>query len=151
MGTRKLTYIELFGGLQGVVKQIMEDTPNTIQPGQGIEPTDPVVQDLENILKECKEGVREDKIMNGGLYDGDKERNLGESKPEEDSSFRKELASLINKHSLESGSDTPDFILADYLTGCLKVFDEAMAWRKQWYSSQEELRLNLSIAQEGEK
>lgn len=27
--------------------------------------------------------------------------------------FRKELQTLINKNSLENGSDTPDFILAD--------------------------------------
>ena len=32
--------------------------------------------------------------------------------------FRKELACLINRYSRENGSDTPDFILADYLDGC---------------------------------
>lgn len=37
--------------------------------------------------------------------------------------FREELRMLINKHSLEIGSHTPDFILADYLVACLDLFD----------------------------
>ena len=37
--------------------------------------------------------------------------------------FRKELSHLINIHSRENGSNTPDFLLADYLNRCLNVFD----------------------------
>jgi len=33
--------------------------------------------------------------------------------------FEKKLADLINSHSLENGSNTPDFLLATYLIGCL--------------------------------
>ena len=47
--------------------------------------------------------------------------------------FRKELEILINKNSLENGSDTPDFILADYLTMCLETFDKTLQAREQWY------------------
>lgn len=39
------------------------------------------------------------------------------------SKLRKEIEQAINKHSLENGSDTPDFILAEYLTDCLRMFD----------------------------
>lgn len=46
--------------------------------------------------------------------------------------FRDELTSLINYHSLENGSDTPDFILADYLVSCLGAFDIANSARQQW-------------------
>jgi hypothetical protein len=48
--------------------------------------------------------------------------------------FEKELASLINRHSKENGSMTPDFILASYLTECLANFDRIMLWRQKWYS-----------------
>ncbi len=48
-------------------------------------------------------------------------------------SFRSELETLINKRSLESGSDTPDFILADYLTGCLQNFDKTIQAREKFY------------------
>ena len=47
--------------------------------------------------------------------------------------FRQELESLLNTHSMEGGSDTPDFILAQYLDECLKAFDIATALRDQWY------------------
>jgi len=39
--------------------------------------------------------------------------------------FEKDLTNLINHHCLENGSDTPDFILARYLTNCLKAFNDA--------------------------
>lgn len=48
--------------------------------------------------------------------------------------FKLELAALINKHSLENGSDTPDWILATYLVHCLDVFDKALGSRERWYS-----------------
>lgn len=49
--------------------------------------------------------------------------------------FRKELEHAINRHSMENGSDTPDFILAEYLAGCLDAFDKALAARTKWYGS----------------
>lgn len=39
--------------------------------------------------------------------------------------FEKELTNLINCYSLENGSDTPDFILAKYLVGCLQAFNHS--------------------------
>lgn len=48
--------------------------------------------------------------------------------------FRKELETLINKHSRENGCDTPDFILAEYLNDCLDSFDKAVVRRETWYS-----------------
>lgn len=47
--------------------------------------------------------------------------------------FEKELEKLINKHSLESDSDTPDFILAKYLKSCLLAFNGATRRREKWY------------------
>lgn len=47
--------------------------------------------------------------------------------------FRKDLEDLINRHSLENGSNTPDFILAEYLTDCLRTFDQYINRRETWY------------------
>lgn len=51
----------------------------------------------------------------------------------ETSELERELASVLNKYSAENGSNTPDFILAEYLIGCLKAFNTATksahAWR----------------------
>ena len=48
-------------------------------------------------------------------------------------SFHEELQQLINRHSMENGSDTPDFLLAEYLASCLVVFDQYVNRREQWY------------------
>ena len=50
-----------------------------------------------------------------------------------DSSFEKELTELINKYSLENGSNTPDYILAKYLNDCLTTFNKAIKKRDKWY------------------
>lgn len=49
------------------------------------------------------------------------------------SDFRKQLETLINSESRENGSDTPDFILAEYLVGCLENFDKTVQAREKWY------------------
>jgi len=47
--------------------------------------------------------------------------------------FRKALEHTINCHSAENGSNTPDFVLAQYLTECLAAFDKATQHREAWY------------------
>jgi len=47
--------------------------------------------------------------------------------------FPEELEDLINKHSLEGGSNTPDFILAEYLKQCLETFNMCIQRRENWY------------------
>jgi len=47
--------------------------------------------------------------------------------------FLNELQQLINRYSKENGSDTPDFILAEYLQGCLDNFDKTLVRREKWY------------------
>jgi len=49
------------------------------------------------------------------------------------SDFKKELMSLLNRHSKEQDSNTPDFIIAEYLLSCLKTFNESVTNRTLWY------------------
>lgn len=51
----------------------------------------------------------------------------------EDDNFENKLRDLVNHHSRENGSDTPDFILAQYLQSCLDSFDAAVSRREEWY------------------
>ena len=39
--------------------------------------------------------------------------------------FKKELESLINTYCMDTDSDTPDYILAEYMVSCLKAFNKA--------------------------
>lgn len=63
------------------------------------------------------------------------------------SDFRKELEQVINRHSKENGSDTPDFILAEFLEEMLKVFDHVTRCRDAWYGHKS-LRERLAIKDE---
>lgn len=47
--------------------------------------------------------------------------------------FRHEIESVINKFSMERNSNTPDYILANYLARCLSNFDASVADRDRWY------------------
>lgn len=47
--------------------------------------------------------------------------------------LEKELASLLNKHSQENISNTSDFILAQFMLGCLASFETAIQQRETWY------------------
>lgn len=60
------------------------------------------------------------------------ERNVAE-KSARSSEFRRDLATLLNRHSKENGSNSPDWILADYLADCLEIFDRGVRARERWY------------------
>lgn len=46
--------------------------------------------------------------------------------------FENDLRDLINTHCRENGSDTPDYLLAEYLVGCLNAYDRAVRQRDDW-------------------
>lgn len=55
------------------------------------------------------------------------------SRINEKQSFQVELTTLINRHSLENGSDTPDFILAQHLYECLVCYQRTITARDKWF------------------
>ena len=48
----------------------------------------------------------------------------------------RDVQRAINFHSAENGSNTPDFILAEYLTGCLAAFDKAVQERHRHHTGE---------------
>jgi hypothetical protein len=48
--------------------------------------------------------------------------------------FSKELSGLLNKYSLENSSNTPDFMLAEYLIDCLASYNKITVWNNKWHS-----------------
>lgn len=47
--------------------------------------------------------------------------------------LRMDLGPLLNRHSAENGSNTPDFVLANFLLDCLRAFDLATHQREHFY------------------
>lgn len=52
--------------------------------------------------------------------------------------IRSEIASVLNRHCRENKSNTPDWILAEYLLLCLDAFDSAVNARASWYGRMDE-------------
>jgi hypothetical protein len=66
-----------------------------------------------------------------------------------DESTARALAAAVNRMSEESGSNTPDFVLGDFLTDALAAFHEATRRREQWYGVRLEPGRGLLPAAEG--
>jgi len=56
-----------------------------------------------------------------------------------ESQFEKDLTILINSYSKENDSDTPDFILAQYLNAVLENFNAAVKQREEHYGRQKHI------------
>jgi hypothetical protein len=56
------------------------------------------------------------------------DESLERNKP----NFEKELQHLLNRFSKESESNTPDFILAEYLNNCLIAYNKALQKRENY-------------------
>lgn len=52
--------------------------------------------------------------------------------------FQDELQRLINRHSQENNSGTPDFILAQYIQNSLNAFNLAVNEREKWYGREQD-------------
>lgn len=64
--------------------------------------------------------------------------------------FRDELEALINRNSKENGSNTPDFMLAEFLTDCLIAFDKTTNLREKWYGRPTDGNPFISAEPDGE-
>ena len=51
--------------------------------------------------------------------------------------FRKDLEAIINAHGIEEKSNTPDFILAQFLIVSLMNLEEIIKERDKWYDHEE--------------
>ena len=62
--------------------------------------------------------------------------------------FRKELEILINRYSMENGSNTPDFLLAEYLVMQLHLWDQFVTRREEWFGRSRTRKDNALIERE---
>ena len=47
--------------------------------------------------------------------------------------FERELTGVLNRFSQENASNTPDFILAQFLLGFLAAWNQGVQQRETWY------------------
>lgn len=53
------------------------------------------------------------------------------------------LKSLLNSFSKENGSNTPDYILANYLNDCLELYNKSVMARSEWYGYKDRIGYDL--------
>lgn len=59
--------------------------------------------------------------------------------------FQQELRRLLNKHCIENGSGTPDFILAEYIRASLEAFELGVILRERWYGREMDSRFGTPV------
>lgn len=111
-------YIPYSGDWLGLLKQII-----------------PYLQDLDrDNIHDPGVGLRRDENLTKVLQDanlmvaaGDALKKLEGDRPK---SFASELTTLVNRYSKENGSNTPDYVLANFLQNSLAAFDLAVNQRE---------------------
>ena len=47
--------------------------------------------------------------------------------------IEKDFALVLNRYSVEIEADVPDFILAEFLVNCLKLYNRSLKRRDRWF------------------
>lgn len=84
-----------------------------------------------------------EKLGDDRLDDKPEDENPEGGKKADPTTFEREIASVINRFSRENESNTPDWILAEYLSNCLINFNQTSRAREKWYGK------SLSIQGDG--
>ncbi len=65
------------------------------------------------------------------------------SLPRKDMSLEKDLTEILNRHSRENQSDTPNGVLARYLIRCLNAYEDAVRQRDVYLGLADETGLEV--------
>lgn len=57
--------------------------------------------------------------------------------------FVHEIASVVNKYSLENDSNTPDIIIGEYLYQCLEAYNNTIKLRNDWYYRADRVKVGV--------
>lgn len=79
-------------------------------------------------IDDCPNGVMRNHEWADGVC-----AQCGGQLPSREEQFSQRLERLLNAHSQENPSNTPDFILCHYLLGCLAAWNQGVQQRETWY------------------
>lgn len=131
-GGYRITYAKFDGDMYNwndkpidLIYNIVDELPPIVEqvPGE-LKDSTIYKTSIDNLIDDCLDKLDD---WHKGTFEV-----LDEIVPREEQ-FHRELTSLINKYSKENDSNTPDFILASYLTGCLRTFNSITESREKWY------------------
>lgn len=108
----------------------------TLEGVMRVDPGDWVIKGVEGEFYPCKPAIF-NKTYRPKVEDTETVTMMADNRPYakvviNKSEFHRELEELIKKHSMENGSNTPDFILATFLMGVLESCNTAIQARDRW-------------------
>lgn len=59
--------------------------------------------------------------------------------------LRDQLSEILNRNSRENASNTPDYILADFMLACLAAFETEVKRRDAWHGREEDVRPKIPV------
>ena len=82
-------------------------------------------------------------LGNAGVFDSTRCKQIGDEllarigveKAAAPDSLLSDIAAVLNRHSRENASNTPDFILAGVMVSALTAYEQASNHRERWYSA----------------
>lgn len=83
---------------------------------------------MKVFIDDCPKGVLRQHTWEAGVC-----TTCGGTLPSTDEQFAQRLERLLNAHSQENKSNTPDFILAQYMLACLAAWNVGVTMRDNWY------------------
>lgn len=92
----------------------------TLEGTHRADPGDFIIRGIKGELYPCKPDIFAESYYPAGLL-----------KPA--GTFREDLASCINRWSIENDSNTPDFLLADFVIDSMGALARAVEKREEWY------------------
>lgn len=69
---------------------------------------------------------------------------------DKDGTLERELSAVLNRHSQENASNTPDWILAQFLLSCLAAWNAGVQQRETWYGRDARPSMILSRSKPGQ-
>lgn len=120
-----------FDGLEGSLERINDFKMNSYHLYDGLLPEGSIIWAKQTLGK------------NGKIYWSNTARpkeipeeiHIQTEPDNDDGDFKNEIRRLINMYSKENESNTPDFVLANYMMDSLMAFEKAVISRDSWNSN----------------
>ncbi len=85
------------------------------------------------VSEECKREIIKVELQDNGIIRNMDGKIIASLDKYTDLEFEARLRKIINQTCQENDSNTPDFILAQYMVCCLSAFTTATQQRETWY------------------
>lgn len=96
---------------------------------------DYIIRDIKGKFYSCKPDIFE--LSYTGPFQVSPEQTE-QTESFQDDNFLRELSRVLNRAHAENASNTPDFILAEFVSDCINAFAKVVTARRKWWGQPDE-------------